>query len=127
MDQVQERRLHIVEMALTLRATKIRAKSDAAERRRQQTLKEQTLRRDLLIERRRLQEMRRLWRRRNALTQSITRSLCPAAQLRSSRCLQLHVPPARDGYRPPDLFSGFAIHQLARTEAWSLHDPFNLI
>ncbi|KAL8435339.1 hypothetical protein Efla_006969 [Eimeria flavescens] len=110
--ELQDRRLELVEMALKLRASKIRAKNDAAARPRQKTLKDQMLRRGLLIERRRLQELRRLWRRRNAITQSLTKPLCAANKLKSSRCLQLYAPPARDGYRPPDLFTSFptAVH-----------------
>ena len=114
---VQERRLQLVEIALKLRATKMRATGDAAHRRRQKTLKEQTQRRQLLIERCRLENLRRLWRRRLKITQSVTKPLCAANKFRSVRSFQLLVPPARDGYRPPDPFTSLSAHHLAYTEA----------
>lgn len=104
-------------MALNLRAKNVRTKNEAALRRRQKMLKNQKQRRELLIERRRLEELRRLWRWRNEITLSVTKPLCAANKLRSARWIELLVPPARDGYRPPDPFTSFSAHHLAYTEA----------
>lgn len=113
----QEKRLKLVEEALRLRAANMRAKSDAALQRRQKCLKQQMQCRRLLIERSRLEHLRRLYRRRNKITLSVTKPLCPANKLRSARTFQLLVPPAREGFIPPDPFTALSAHHLAYMEA----------
>lgn len=102
-----------MEAALRVRATKMRTKSEAAHRRRQKILKERLQRRQLLIERSRLEGLRRLWSRRNQITQLLARPLCAANTLRSSTRFQCVVSAARDGYCPPDPFTALSATHLA--------------
>lgn len=117
----QEERLQLIEHALKLRASKMKAKSEAAHLHRQNMLKERMQRKRLLIERSRLEGLRRLWRRRNQICQSLAKSTCAANKLRSKTSLQLVVPPARDGYCPPDPFTSLSAYHLAYTEARRRH------
>lgn len=114
---VQEERLRLVEVALRMRAAKMKTKSEAAHRRRQKILKERMQRRHLMIERSRLEGLRRLWLKRRQITQSLARPLCAANKLRSSPNFQCVVPAARDGYCPPDPFTALSATHLAYAEA----------
>lgn len=113
----QEKRLLLVEVALKMRAKKFKAKSDAANRRRQKALRNRTLHRELLIERRRLEELRRLWRKRNENAQSMAKAVCSANKLRSIKSLQVLVDPARSGHLPPEAFTSTSACHLAYTKA----------
>lgn len=114
---VQEKNLNLLERALTLRTLRLRAKADAAHRRRQEVLKEAVWQKQLFIENSRLQTLRRLWRRRNNIRQSVAKPLFPANKLHGLKHFHLVVPPTREGCSPVDASSTSSANVLAYTEA----------